>query len=125
MKRCKNITCWTDYPFTSLGDISGKKAPIRRVCVINFDNNKYAEIEILGYGVRASVKAGYLYSQPGRCGDVKNISFRKLERMIRPPKDGCQVCKGTCGGVKGNENIINGMVICDYCDAALKERNQE
>ena len=120
MKRCKNITCWTDYPFVQLGDISGKKAPIRRVKVISFDNNKYAGIEILGYGVLSSVKAGYLYSQPGRLGEVKKINFRKLERMIRPPKDGCQVCNGECGGVKGNENIIDGIVMCDYCDAARK-----
>jgi hypothetical protein len=28
------------------------------------------------------IKVGYLYSKPGRCGAVKCISFRKLERMI-------------------------------------------
>ena len=34
--------------------------------------------------------------------------------------DNCQVCKGTSGGVKGNENIINGLVVCDYCHAGKK-----
>lgn len=39
MKRCKNITAWTDYPFIELGDEPYKKAPIRRVNVISFDGN--------------------------------------------------------------------------------------
>ena len=82
MKRCKNITGWTDYPVTEIGDISGQKAPIRRIRVISFDNDKYAKVMILGYAITIEIKAGYLYSKPGRCGAVKCISFRKLERMI-------------------------------------------
>lgn len=31
--------------------------------------------------------------------------------------DECQRCYGVRGGVKGNENIINGIVLCDYCSA--------
>lgn len=31
------------------------------------------------------------------------------------PKDRCEVCHGTRGGVPGNENIIDGKVMCDYC----------
>ncbi len=38
-----------------------------------------------------------------------NRDFRKGVR------DNCQICKGECGGVKGNENIVNGVVMCDYC----------
>lgn len=29
--------------------------------------------------------------------------------------DGCQICAGTRGGVPGNENLINGISVCDYC----------
>lgn len=29
--------------------------------------------------------------------------------------DGCEVCGGTKGGVPGNENVIEGIVMCDYC----------
>lgn len=36
---------------------------------------------------------------------------------IRP--DNCQVCKGNRGGVRGNENRVNGVVMCDYCTAEL------
>lgn len=83
MKRCRNITCWTDYPFTQLGDIPYQKAPIRRVGVIRYDMDKYATVA-LPDGSHASVKCGYLYSQPGRLGQVKTINRRKLERMVQP-----------------------------------------
>ncbi len=29
--------------------------------------------------------------------------------------DNCEICKGTSSGVRGNENIVNGIVMCDYC----------
>jgi len=30
-------------------------------------------------------------------------------------KDNCQICLGEKGGVRGNENRIHGLVVCDYC----------
>lgn len=33
------------------------------------------------------------------------------------PRDNCEVCLGERGGVPGNENIIGGKVMCDYCSA--------
>jgi hypothetical protein len=33
-------------------------------------------------------------------------------------RDNCQVCKGAHGGVLGNENVVDGVVICDYCTVA-------
>lgn len=82
MKRCKKISCWTDYPFLELGDISGKKAQIRHVNVVAFDGNKYATVSVIGGQSVLSVKACYLYRHAGRSGHVKNVNFRKLERMI-------------------------------------------
>lgn len=29
--------------------------------------------------------------------------------------DDCQFCLGQKGGVPGNENIIGGITVCDYC----------
>ena len=81
MKQCKHITCWTDYPFVELGDEPYKPAPIRHVNVISFDGNKYATISFDNCGDVLSVKAGYLYSQRGRYGQVRTVNFRKLERM--------------------------------------------
>jgi len=34
--------------------------------------------------------------------------------------DNCEICKGASGGVLGNENIIEGVVMCDYCSADFK-----
>ncbi len=48
-----------------------------------------------------------------------------LERKVlrEDLKDNCQVCKGSKGGVRGNENVIDGVVMCDYChsDTMRKE----
>lgn len=29
--------------------------------------------------------------------------------------DNCEICKGQNGGVRGNENIVDGKRVCDYC----------
>ncbi|KKM82798.1 hypothetical protein LCGC14_1315960 [marine sediment metagenome] len=29
--------------------------------------------------------------------------------------DNCEICKGQRGGVRGNENIVDGKRMCDYC----------
>lgn len=44
------------------------------------------------------------------------------ERMLKESVkkrhgDNCRVCFGIRGGVLGNENIIDGVVMCDYCTA--------
>lgn len=82
MKRCKHITAWTDYPFVELGDVSSQRAPIRHVNVISFDGDKYAKVSFADCGDFLKVKAGYLYHQRGRLGEVKTINFRKLQRMV-------------------------------------------
>jgi hypothetical protein len=48
------------------------------------------------------------------------LSIKRLKADLHfeaPDKypDNCQVCHGDNGGVKGNENIIDGIVMCDYC----------
>lgn len=35
--------------------------------------------------------------------------------------DNCEICHGTKGGVEGNENVINGVVVCDYCHTNVRE----
>ncbi len=32
-------------------------------------------------------------------------------------RDKCEVCYGERGGVPGNENIIAGKIMCDFCSA--------
>jgi len=33
--------------------------------------------------------------------------------------DDCEICNGELGGVKGNENVIHGKKVCDYCYAKM------
>jgi hypothetical protein len=70
------MDCWTDYPIAELGDEPGKPAPVRPCKVLCWDGDKYATIEV--EGVRTEVKAGYLYTAPGRCGDVRPIDTALL-----------------------------------------------
>jgi hypothetical protein len=35
--------------------------------------------------------------------------------------DACQICLGTRGGVPGNENVIDDVVVCDYCYCTMKK----
>lgn len=61
-----------------------------------------------------------------RCGgyiEVKDLSYfirKEADKRKSPPKppnlkDKCQWCLGAKGGVPGNENVIGGVITCDYC----------
>lgn len=39
--------------------------------------------------------------------------------------DNCQVCNGEEGGMLGNENIVDGVVMCDYCHAKDMTRKEK
>ena len=72
---------WTDYPIMELGDIEGQIAPVREVEVFHYDGDKYAYVVVGGH--RTSFKRGYIYSEPGRLGEVPNLSMRGLS----PPQE--------------------------------------
>lgn len=62
------MKAFTDYPFKELGDTASILAPIREVEVLSYDGDKYCNILINEKTL--SVKACYLYKNPGRCGIV-------------------------------------------------------
>ena len=98
MKRCNNITAWTDYPF------NGEPSSMRHVQVLCYDGDKYATVQDLHTGEIEHVKAGYLYrkaeamkllryteNHTKKLAKIrmvnlihwpKTINRRKLERMI-------------------------------------------
>lgn len=41
--------------------------------------------------------------------------IKACEALYSLAPDNCQRCHGEKGGMLGNENIINGEVLCDYC----------
>lgn len=69
---------WTDYPIIELGDMPRQEAPIRRVTPIKYDGNKYCKI-LVG-GITTEIKAGYIYTEPGRCGSAPPVERCKLPR---------------------------------------------
>lgn len=70
---------WTDYPFESLGDAPYKKAPVRQIDVLSYDNDKYCKIKV--EGVHEEIKAGYIYQKEGRFGKVPVISQNQLKQL--------------------------------------------
>ena len=72
------LKAFTDYPFTELGDIAGKQAPIRSCIVTSYDGDKYCKI-VVGK-LETEVKAGYLYKTAGRCGEVACIDVGELQQ---------------------------------------------
>lgn len=75
---------WTDYPFVELGDEPGQPAPIRAAKLLGWDGDKYVRIQC--GDLQTSIKAGYLYMAPGRCGDVPRVDARLLAAVRRVPE---------------------------------------
>ena len=79
------MKCWTDYPFTQLGDMPGKIAPVREVEALEFDGDKYLLIGVFcddGEYFTAEIKAGYVYQQEGRFGDVPRLTDDQLASLV-------------------------------------------
>jgi hypothetical protein len=70
------MIAFTDYPITELGDTPYVEAPIRQVSVVYYDGEEYCLVEVAGMLLKY-IKAGYLYEQYGRNGDVPVIQVHK------------------------------------------------
>lgn len=53
---------------------------------------------------------------------VKNI-LGVIERYLG--FDDCEICLGAKGGIKGNENIVDGIKMCDYCHSEKMNDSKE
>ena len=80
------MTYWTDYPILELGDKSGKPAPIRKCRPIAYDRDKYCCVQV--GGIETSFKAGYIYTEKGRSGEVPVISSDVLHSLPPNPHQG-------------------------------------
>jgi hypothetical protein len=54
----------------------------------------------------------------GCCGDFPNC-VGNPNWQPDETHDNCSRCHGARGGVRGNENWVNGVLLCDYCHAEL------
>jgi hypothetical protein len=75
---------FTDYPITELGDEEFKEAPIRECELLFYDDNKYCYVKV--EGVEKEIKRGYIYTKPGRCGEVDCISIDEINKLIEVNK---------------------------------------
>ena len=76
MKRCKHITCWTDYPF------NGGPSRIRHVQVLCYDGDKYATVRDLDTGEIEHVKSGYLYRKPERVRILRDVEDHIKDKKL-------------------------------------------
>jgi hypothetical protein len=74
------LKLFTDYPFLELGDEAGKEAPIRECIVKAYDGDKYCTVIVDGH--EDEIKRGYIYSQKGRCGEVRAVTLAELEAIL-------------------------------------------
>jgi hypothetical protein len=78
------INAWTDYPVVAKGDIANKEAPIRPVIILTYDQNKYCLVRFPDLdNHEMEIKSGYLYTKPGRCGDVPIVPISSLYKLGR------------------------------------------
>ena len=75
------MLAFTDCPIVVLGDVAGKMAHVRQVEILSYDGNKYCQVAV--EGILTDIKAGYLYSERGRCGEVLEIDVARLPLACR------------------------------------------
>lgn len=73
------MEAWTDYPFTRLGDAPNTIAPVRKITVKSYDGDKYCRVKV--GRLSEEIKAGYIYQQPGRLGEVPPITRAQLAAL--------------------------------------------
>lgn len=83
MRRVSKPLYWTDYPFVELGDTSGMIAPVRECEVLSYDGDKYVRVKI--GTLHSEIKRGYVYMEPGRCGEVSALNRRVLSQLPQRP----------------------------------------
>ena len=69
------MKAYTDYPLEGI-DEPNHPAPVREVVPIGYDGDKLVEVEFEGQ--KFKFKAGYLYTLPGRYGDVPRFDVNTL-----------------------------------------------
>ena len=70
------MKAWTDHPFIRLGDMLGKKAPVREIEVLYCNKYKFCRIRV--FGSFDEINAKYIYQREGRRGTVPPITQRQV-----------------------------------------------
>ena len=73
------LKAYTDYPLQQSEIGKGILAPIRTVGVESYDGDKYCKV--WWQGMCHEIKSGYLYSKPGRIGEVPILTRNQLKEL--------------------------------------------
>lgn len=71
---------YTNYPIEKLGDILGKRAPVRKCNILFYDEDKYVDIFI--EGVITRIKRGYVCRTKRLTKKCRGITHRSLIKLI-------------------------------------------
>lgn len=85
-----------------------------RLALGGYGGNALTVVEVIGQTPkRLRIRAITRTRLPGR------LRWLEPEQVTLVPtyavRDNCQACDGRKGGVPGNENRVNGRVLCDHC----------
>ncbi len=77
---------------------------------------------LLNYLKNANYTVSFVQSDRAALSDyINNIESERdtLRAELDKLKEqkACEICNGAKGGVRGNENRIDGKIVCDYCSA--------
>lgn len=66
---------------------------------------------------------GVPYIEDTRDNGLCRVTFHPIYGRCWTPigRDNCTACAGASGGVRGNENLVYGLVVCDYCTAKVQQ----
>jgi len=73
----------------------------------------------LGIGIKWKIRINTI------ANTAPNVALKKGKMNVNGERDKCQFCLGVKGGKPGNENVIDGVVTCDYCQALITEIDAE
>jgi len=90
---------------------------IGRLCLNGWGGITKTPVEVVGFTPkRTRIKAITRTKLAGRCKwlEIGETTLVPQHSIL----DDCEICDGGKGGMIGNENIIEGKTMCDYCSRA-------
>lgn len=85
------------------------------------DYTTWLEQKLAGHEEHVSVLEHALWQRAGAAAEGNPrqqqviYNFWYANGVLHKYLDRCQSCRGMRGGVRGNENVVDGVILCDYC----------
>jgi hypothetical protein len=111
-------------PWTGIGSLQGDVSSLRSELHQKADKYEIHEINRNVGSLERTVRESSseidglrqrVYQLEADLSDIKQLIAEREPAAPVERKDACQICHGAKGGVPGNENVLDGVVMCDYC----------